>query len=143
MVAGIRRACEAEGARVVDGGGRAAMLFYCFRAGPDLGSALHQAAKDVGAVLRESPSGIECAVFVVYADSPTEGPGFVALKAGLGHVVETLAGEGIGRPRVNAVMLAGDGPQEAAGPAVFMASEVTVNGEVLVLGKEAGVPART
>jgi len=142
-VAGIRRACEAEGALVVDDGGRAAILFYCFRAGPDLGSALDQAAKDVDAVLRGSPSGIESAVYVVRADSPVDGPGFVALKAGLGHVVEKISNVGTGAARVNAVMLAGDGLREAAGPAMFMASEVTVNGEILVLGKDAGVPART
>jgi len=144
MVAEIGRACEAEGARVVNAdGGRAAMLFYCFRAGPDLGAALDRAAEDVGAVLRGRPAGIESAVCVVRADGPSDKPGFVALKAGLGRVVEMLSSAGIGAPRVNAVMIAAGGPREAAGPAVFMASEVTVNGEVLVLGKEAGVPARS
>jgi DNA-binding LacI/PurR family transcriptional regulator len=143
MVAGIRRACEAEGALVVDDGGRAAILFYCFRAGPDLGSALDQAAKDVEAVLRELPSGIESAVYIVRADGPADALEFVALRAGLGHVVQKISKVGTGAPRVNAVMLACDGPQAAAGPAMFMALEVTVKGEVLVLGKDAGVPART
>ncbi len=143
MVAGIHRACESEGARVVDGGGRAAMLFYCFRAGPDLGSALDRAAEDVAAALRKSSSSIESAVHVVRTDSPVDGPGFAALRAGLGHMVRNGSGGGIGVPRVNAVMLAGDGPREAAGPAMFMASEVTVNGQILMLKTEAEVPART
>jgi hypothetical protein len=80
---------------------------------------------------------------VALTDISAGGAPFAALRAGLGCMVCLLADdEGEGGVRVNAVMCVGGKPEDASGPAVFMALEETVNGQVLVVNRMAGAPSR-
>jgi hypothetical protein len=80
---------------------------------------------------------------VALTDISVGGATFAALRAGLGRMVGLLADdEGEGGVRVNAVMCVAGRPADASGPAVFMASEETVNGQVLVVSQMAGVLSR-
>jgi DNA-binding LacI/PurR family transcriptional regulator len=145
MMAEMVRACEGEGARVVDAReGRIDALFYCFRPEADLGATLDRVSTDVREILRTypetRPGSVVC---VALTDISVGGATFAALRAGLGRMVGLLADdEGEGGVRVNAVMCVAGRPEDASGPAVFMASEETVNGQVLVVSQMAGVLSR-
>ncbi len=77
------------------------------------------------------PDSIVC---VVPTDLDADAPIFAAVRAGLGRVLGSLAAEeGSRGVRVNAVLLAAGEPEAAARSAVFVATEETVSGEVLVL----------
>jgi hypothetical protein len=86
------------------------------------------------------PGSVVC---VALTDISVGGAPFAALRAGLGRMVGLLAdAEGEGGVRVNAVVCVAGGPENASGPAVFMASEKTVNCQVLILNQMAGALSR-
>jgi DNA-binding LacI/PurR family transcriptional regulator len=145
MVAEMVRTCEGEGARVVNAKeARIDALFYCFRPGPDLGATLDRASMDVRDVLAYPQTKPGSVVYVVLTEVPVHGASFAALRAGLERMVELFVADGKDdEARVNAVMLVAGRPEDAAGPAVFMASEKTVKGEVLVVNKVAGTLSRS
>jgi len=131
----IMRACEAEGARVVNGREEPVdALFYC------LGSVLDRVVADIREALDAYPEGKPGSVIcVVVTDGPLQGASFAAVRAGLAHVIEQLVGEAKdGGPRVNGVITETERAEEAVGIAAFMASEEAVNGEVLVSRLTAG-----
>ena len=134
-VTAVTRACEAEGAKVAGiGEARADASFYCFRPGPDLGAALDRAAADMRDLSEGGIGRPDSVVCVVPTDLDADAPAFAAVRAGLGRVLGSLADEdGLRGARVNAVLLAAGEPEAAARSAVFVATEETVSGEVLVL----------
>jgi DNA-binding LacI/PurR family transcriptional regulator len=145
MMGEMVRTCEGEGARVVNAREeRIDALFYCFIPGADLGASVDRVSADVREILRAypetKPGSVVC---VALTDISAGGAPFAALRAGLGCMVGLLADdEGEGGVRVNAVMCVGGKPEDASGPAVFMALEETVNGQVLVVNRMAGAPSR-
>jgi DNA-binding LacI/PurR family transcriptional regulator len=145
MMAEMVRTCGGEGARVVNAKEeRFDALFYCFRPEADLGATLDRVSTDVREILRAysetKPGSVVC---VALTDISVGGAPFAALRAGLGRMVGLLAdAEGEGGVRVNAVVCVAGGPENASGPAVFMASEKTVNCQVLVLNQMAGALSR-
>jgi DNA-binding LacI/PurR family transcriptional regulator len=134
-VADVMRACEVEGARVVEGREEPAdALFYCFGPGSDLGSVLDRASADVRGALDAYPEGKPGSVVCLFLNNgPLQGASVAAVRAGLARVVELLLEDAKdGGTTVNAVITETERAEEAVRIAAFMASEKAVNGEVLV-----------